>query len=666
MKKCLFFFLFFAVAAPAFAEFAFVHPGLLHSRQDLERIKNAVAAQQEPIAAGFAVFRAHPQSQSTYVMRGPLPLVGRNRSTGQAVYDSDANAAYQNAMMWAITGEAAYASKAKQIVNAWASTLKTINGVDAVLMAGLGPFKMVNAAEILRYTNAGWDAADARHCEAMFKNVVYPVLKDFSPFANGNWDTAALKTVMAIGVFCNDRAMFERAMNYTVNGAGDGRLTYYIYENGQCQESGRDQSHTQLGLAHLGDCCEIAWNQGLNLYAWADNRLLKGFEYTAKYNLGEDVPFLPDLDRTGEYRHSVIAQQGRGRLRPVFEQIYHHYANRMGLPAPYTQRAAERIRPEGGIRNADHIGFGTLLFSRPSISFSKKSPSTPPSSPAGVFARAASPSAITLAWVAPLGAGHYTVERAGGGPAEIIARDLKENTFTDTHLTPGTLYTYTISASNAAGESPASFPLCVSAGLPHPWAHQDVGGVAVPGAASFDGRTFTLEGAGTEIGGIRGDQFHFAYAPLDGDGTITARYVPQVSSQFSKFGVMLRDGLTSGSAQVALLIAPGMGRESWRRSGWNARLLTRTVAGTTTVTATSPNFTPPTVTSNRLTGPCWLRLARSGDTFTAAISPDGQKWDLVGTAKVPLPRRVFAGLSACSRLTKVTTTVKFNNVSLIQ
>src|SRR5215469_7720497 len=84
-----------ALAGPAF-----VHPGLLESREDLARIKEAVSTKQEPIYSGYEIFHSNAQSQLNYVMRGPLPVVGRNPTIGQAEYDSDANAAYQLAIMW--------------------------------------------------------------------------------------------------------------------------------------------------------------------------------------------------------------------------------------------------------------------------------------------------------------------------------------------------------------------------------------------------------------------------------------------------------------------------------------------------------------------------------------------------------------------------------------
>ena len=462
------------VCQPAMGESAFVHPGLLHDRDDLQRMKDAVAARREPVFSGYEVFRNHPQSRSNYAMRGPGTEIGRNPSVNSAEYDSDANAAYQCAIMWCITGDAAYAAKSIEILNAWSATLKSVSGRDAVLMAGLGPFKMVNAAELIRHTGAGWPEAEVGRAEQNFREVIYPAVKDFAPFANGNWDTAAIKTVMAVGVFCDDRAIFERALRYYVNGAGDGRLTHYIInETGQCQESGRDMPHTQLGLAHLGDCCEIAWHQGLNLYGYADNRLLKGFEYTVKYNLGERVPFVETLDRTGKYRHATISTNGRGRLRSVFEQVYNHYVNRVGVPAPWTQKAAEKIRPEGpGLPGADHPGFGTLLFSRPPLAMISVST---PAAPGGIVARG-SATTNTLTWVESIGATRYGVKRATSqkGPYTTIASNFAGAFYSDTKVESGKVYYYTVSASNPAGESPDAFETAICAGLPKPWSQRDI------------------------------------------------------------------------------------------------------------------------------------------------------------------------------------------------
>jgi hypothetical protein len=348
---------------------SFVHPGLLHSRADLDRMRQRVGAGQEPWKSGFEKLRADPQSRGDWRLRGPRETVTRQTTDmrGNNEMVADGNAAYQNALMWCITGDEAHAKKSIEILNAWSHTLKKMDGRDVILAAGLNGFKFVNAAELMRYTYPQWKAEDVAQCERMLREVVYPPIENFATFANGNWDAACMKTMMGIGVFCNDRALFDRAIDYYRHGTGDGCLTHYVFNDaGQCQESGRDQAHTQLGLGALADCCQIAWNQGVDLYGEADNRLLKGFEYAARYNLGNDVPFVPHIDTTGQYRQKIISPKTRGTFRPIYEMVYNHYAVLKHIPAPYTKQAAEKIRPEGGGFGSDQPGFGTLLYSLPS------------------------------------------------------------------------------------------------------------------------------------------------------------------------------------------------------------------------------------------------------------------------------------------------------------
>jgi hypothetical protein len=643
---------------------SFVHPGLLNSKADLERMKDGVAKKTEPIYSGYEVFSADPQSGSTYKMQGPLAEVSRNPTVGQGAYDSDANAAYHNAIMWYITGNKAYAEESKEIINAWSRTLKSITGKDAVLMAGLGPFKMINAAEIIRYTNAGWSADDIKQAEKNFKEVVYPVLKDFAPFANGNWDAAALKTVMAVAIFCNDRQMYERTLEYYVAGCGDGALTNYIInEDGQCQESGRDQSHTQLGIAHLGDCCEMAWHQGIDLYGYADNRLLKGFEYTARYNLGNEVLYTPAMDRTGKYEHAEISSNARGRLRPVYEQIFNHYVNEMRQSAPYTQQAAEKLRPElKGQPGADHPGFGTLLYSIPAKNSGDVIIKMPPVTPAGVIARGAATS-IDLTWIAPIDARGYIIKRASkaSGPYTTISTSVAEPKFTDKQVTKGTIYYYSIIGVNQYGKSAGSLPIKIAAGLPQNWGCAEVGNASAKCTYQYDGNTFTLEGTGKGINEGTADQFQFVFSHLAGDGTITARFMPPVSSQFTELGLMIRDTLTNGAATAALLIHPDSTKDV-ELPIWKFQFLAKPSAGEPLVKTSDLALTEPYVKWGRLMEPYWLKLSRKGTLISAAISSNGRSWKIIGVKELPMKKQVFIGIAAASVVNGVSTTVKFDHV----
>jgi hypothetical protein len=350
----------------AMAQTRFRHPGILHTQEDLDRMRKMVLSGAEPWASGFQKLKGHSQSSADWKVLGPFESAvrGPSYSRHRTELDLDANAAYQNALMWCITRDEAHARKTTEILDGWAGQLKTLDGRDVELMAGFDGFKLASAAELLRYTWTGWKPEKVAAFTAMLTNVFLPRVKNFATFANGNWDGACMKCVMAIAVFSDDPAQFERVVDYFYRGKGNGCLTHYVVNDaGQCQESGRDQAHTQLGLGQLAEVCQIAWNQGIDLYAAESNRLLKGFEYTAKYNLGQEVAFQPHLDATGHYKASVISSLQRGYLRPIYEMVWNHYHVRRGIAAPYSGMAAAKTRPEGAAPFSDHAGFGTLLFS---------------------------------------------------------------------------------------------------------------------------------------------------------------------------------------------------------------------------------------------------------------------------------------------------------------
>jgi hypothetical protein len=243
-----------------------------------------------------------------------------------------------------LTGNAAHARKSSEILNAWSSTLQSISNHDARLLIGMEGYEFCNASELLKHAWDGWPQPKQAQFEKMLREIFYPIIKDFYPAANGNWDASMIQTMLAMGVYLNDQAMFDRGVDYYLNGKGNGAVRNYFKSSGQCQESGRDQAHTQMGLDFLACACEIAWNQGVDLDGAYDNRLMKGFEYTAKYKLGFDVPYQAYRSFEGRYHYKSISDNSRGRLRPMYEKVLNHYVNRQRLEAEFTRQAAERLR----------------------------------------------------------------------------------------------------------------------------------------------------------------------------------------------------------------------------------------------------------------------------------------------------------------------------------
>ena len=341
----------------------FVHPGLLHNSQEIAFIKEKIITSEEPWKSAWVELQAAEEADLAYkpkpcakVVRG----VRNNPNIGSSDLSNDAVAAYTHALQWCLTEKKAHANKAIEILNAWSATLQSVSGHDAKLLIGMDGVKFCNAAELIRHSDAKWLPEDQKRFEQMLRQVFYPVIKDFYPTANGNWDASMIQSMIAMGIFLDDRAMFDRATRYFLKGEGNGAIENYLNEFGECQESGRDQLHVQMGLGFLGCACEMAWKQGVNLYGASNNRLAVGFEYTAKYNLGDEVRFEPFQSVEGRYHYKSISKRGRGRFRPIYERIVHHYHRRMGLELPHSRKVAERIRPEG--EHNQHIPWGSLMF----------------------------------------------------------------------------------------------------------------------------------------------------------------------------------------------------------------------------------------------------------------------------------------------------------------
>ena len=377
LNPCAHFFLigatWLAIVAPtAFADF--VHPGILHSKESLAFTKAKIEAKEKPwvdlwgdLKRSIYADRAWRPEAWADVERGPY----NKPNIGSSEFTRDSRAAYTFALMSVLTGEGEeeaqeYASRSAQIIDAWSDQLESISNHDAALLVGMNGQAYIAAAEILKHTGDEWPTIRQKRFARMLREIWLPIIHDFYPSANGNWDASMLQTMIAMGVFLDDRELFERATNYFLTGEGNGAIGNYFKPSGQCQETGRDQGHTQMGLEFLANTCETAWIQGVDLYGASENRLLKGFEYTAKYNLGFEVPYEPYRSFEGRYLYEEISDKARGGLRPMYAKVYNHYVNRMGIDAgqeaSFLRQAAFLQRLHGRRGEKSSAPWDSLMF----------------------------------------------------------------------------------------------------------------------------------------------------------------------------------------------------------------------------------------------------------------------------------------------------------------
>ena len=313
-----------------------VHPGVLQTRADLEFMKAKIKAGEEPWKSSWELWLQGPLASLDFkpepfkhVIRGAYAA---GEKGGRELSDS-ANAANNHVMQWYVSGEEAHARKAIEIFDAWSGTLADFSENDAMLLAGWTGGTFCNAAEILRATYPAWSVDSQNQFKRMLLTVYVPLLRMFYPEANGNWDAAIMYTLLAIGIFCDDRGVMESVYRHYRTGLGNGGLARYVYPSGQCEETCRDQGHTQLGLSYFVNTAVMAWNQGVDLFSEADNRLALGIEYTARYMLGEDVP-----------AYGKPSEISRGQFGDLYHAVLQHYRYEKRMQMPYTERAAAKVK----------------------------------------------------------------------------------------------------------------------------------------------------------------------------------------------------------------------------------------------------------------------------------------------------------------------------------
>lgn len=317
----------------------FVHPGLPFTKDDLAQLKLNI--KREPWRSAFEDIARG--TRADYKMRGPFASVSRTPDINLGQYKSDMQAIYNLALMWALTGENAYGQRGRDVLMAWVKDHQSFDGAEMYLSMGDYAYRVFGGADILRGTWPGWTAADTAACKAYFEKLYWWAAVVPKPLRSANQGILQLSVGMGVAVFNDDADKFahcvEAFRHDAVAGVADS------LPNGEIGDSGRDQGHAYGQLQHLAWIAEIAWKQGVDLYAEGDNRLLAAGEFYARYNHRVETPFMSFGSEYDIFPGHGGAPESSVKAPDILNMIHAAYVVRKGLSAPYVE-LYRKTRPE--------------------------------------------------------------------------------------------------------------------------------------------------------------------------------------------------------------------------------------------------------------------------------------------------------------------------------
>lgn len=370
-------------------ESGFRHPGIGLTKETLVNLQVQIRANKEPWKTYF-----NQMAMSTDPWGGPIAAKSVSSRFSEGCWCSqgynekfiwDGLTAYTQALMYVITGDEVYRANTMYIIRKWEQKNPADYAYfnDAHIHTGVPLYRMVTAAEIMRYTSTqtpelAWTDKDTAD---FTNNLIVPVTETFN-HTNDRFMNQHLYPLMgAISGYIftgNDERYHEAVEWFTVNKAAvdqhiNGsimRLFRLVDTNAatgekvdhpqvQITEMGRDQAHSTGDVINAAIISRLLQAQGtkvdpvegtvstaadaVSTYDFLGKRILAGTDYFARYMIGYDTPWIPTEARMREDGSPVIYQvlstEYRGRIGGNAYDLYYYYKYEQGLDmeqvAPY-------------------------------------------------------------------------------------------------------------------------------------------------------------------------------------------------------------------------------------------------------------------------------------------------------------------------------------------
>ncbi len=316
----------------------FVHPGIPFTRNDLDLLKTNIT--REPWKTGYQALAADYRSSLDYGMKGPFASVSRSPNLNNTAWINDMIAIHNLTFMWVFTGNDAYAAKATQMLDSWAVTNTVWGGSENLLDIGDYVSYLVPAADILKSLYSGWTSTNTTHVNNYFANVLYPTSSVPYPLRDNNKGALQLKTALSIAAFLDDETKWNNAIEgFRIDAGGGLRCSL---DNGELGDTGRDDHWYVQGEALMWGA-EVAWKQGVDMFAELDNRLLSIGELYNRYAFeGNTMTFIP-FGGYAAYWSNWGISQGARHQGPFNNIVEGAYSLRKSIATPWTDKMREAV-----------------------------------------------------------------------------------------------------------------------------------------------------------------------------------------------------------------------------------------------------------------------------------------------------------------------------------
>ncbi|WP_162026985.1 MULTISPECIES: DUF1349 domain-containing protein [unclassified Lentimonas] len=173
----------------------------------------------------------------------------------------------------------------------------------------------------------------------------------------------------------------------------------------------------------------------------------------------------------------------------------------------------------------------------------------------------------------------------------------------------------------------------------------NVGSPGLSGSMSHEDGAYVLEGSGNDIWSTS-DNFFYTSQLRNGDQTMIARVADlENTNTWAKSGIMMRESLDANAKHVMVAVRPDKKVAMfWRNTTGGSSAYSGLVGDTTNAK--------------------WVKLVRSGDSFTGYYSTNGTTWTTLATKTVSMAADVEVGLATCSHSNASLTSSTFTDISI--